>query len=161
MAKQRWTASDIEDQSGRLAIVTGANSGIGFEAARALAAKGAHVIVASRGRQRGEEAVAALLEGSPDSTVELMLLDLANLGSVREFVTAFDKRFDRLDLLLNNAGVMMPLEREETADGFELQLGTNHLGHFALTVPLLPLLVATQGSRVVNVSSSAQNLVDS
>jgi len=123
-----------------------------------LATKGAHVIVASRSKQRGEEAVASLLEAGPDVTVELMLLDLASLGSVREFVTAFTERFDRLDLLLNNAGVMMPREREETADGFELQLGTNHLGHFALTVQLLPLLVATQGSRVVNVSSSAQNL---
>jgi NAD(P)-dependent dehydrogenase (short-subunit alcohol dehydrogenase family) len=158
MAKKRWTSSDIWDQTGRVAIVTGANSGIGFEAAKALATKGAHVIVASRSKQRGEEAVASLLEAGPDVTVELMLLDLASLGSVREFVTAFTERFDRLDLLLNNAGVMMPREREETADGFELQLGTNHLGHFALTVQLLPLLVATQGSRVVNVSSSAQNL---
>ncbi len=158
MAKKRWTSSDIGDQTGRVAIVTGANSGIGFEAAKALATKGAHVIVASRSKQRGEEAVASLREAGPDVTVELMLLDLASLGSVREFVTAFTERFDRLDLLLNNAGVMMPREREETADGFELQLGTNHLGHFALTVQLLPLLVATQGSRVVNVSSSAQNL---
>ncbi len=158
MTKKRWTSSDIGDQTGRVAIVTGANSGIGFEAAKALATKGAHVIVASRSKQRGEEAVASLREAGPDVTIELMLLDLASLGSVREFVTAFTERFDRLDLLLNNAGVMMPREREETADGFELQLGTNHLGHFALTVQLLPLLVATQGSRVVNVSSSAQNL---
>ena len=158
MTRKRWTTADIEDQTGRVAIVTGANSGIGFEAAKALALAGATVVVASRSKTRGDQAVASMLEAAPDATVELMLLDLANLGSVRDFVAAFVDRFDRLDLLVNNAGVMMPREREETADGFELQFGTNHLGHFALTVPLLELLVATEGSRVVNVSSSAQNM---
>lgn len=157
MTKKRWTTGDIEDQTGRVAIVTGANSGIGFEAAKALALKGATVVVASRSRTRGDQAVAAMREAAPNAAVELMLLDLANLGSVRDFVAAFVDRFDRLDLLLNNAGVMMPRQREETADGFELQFGTNHLGHFALTVRLLELLVATEGSRVVTVSSSAQN----
>ncbi len=158
MTKKRWTTTDIEDQTGRVAIVTGANSGIGFEAAKALALKGATVVVASRSKPRGDQAVASILEAAPNAAVELKLLDLANLGSVRDFVAAFVDRFDRLDLLLNNAGVMMPRRREETADGFELQFGTNHLGHFALTVQLLELLVATGGSRVVNVSSSAQNL---
>jgi NAD(P)-dependent dehydrogenase (short-subunit alcohol dehydrogenase family) len=157
MARKRWTTADMEDQTGRVAIVTGANSGIGFEAAKALAIKGATVIVASRSKAKGDQAIAAIREAAPRATVELMLLDLANLDSVREFAAAFKDRYDRLDLLINNAGVMMPPERQETADGFELQLGTNHLGHFALTVPLLERLVATEGSRVVNVSSSAQN----
>ena len=138
MTKQRWNTNDIEDQTGRVAIVTGANSGIGFEAAKALAEKGAHVIVASRNKQRGEDAVAGIAEAAPQATAELMLLDLASLASVKEFVTNFTDRFDRLDLLLNNAGVMMPQQREETEDGFELQFGTNHLGHFALTLQLLP-----------------------
>jgi NAD(P)-dependent dehydrogenase (short-subunit alcohol dehydrogenase family) len=158
MTKQRWNTNDIEDQTGRVAIVTGANSGIGFEAAKALAEKGAHVIVASRNKQRGQQAVANIAKAAPQASVELMLLDLASLASVKEFVTDFTGRFDRLDLLLNNAGVMMPKQREETEDGFELQFGTNHLGHFAFTVQLLPLLVATEGSRVVNVSSNAQDL---
>ena len=101
--------------------------------------------------------MASILQAAPDVTVELMRLDLADLGSVGAFAAAFADRFDRLDLLINNAGVMMPRQREETVDGFELQFGTNHLGHFALTLLLLPLLVGTGGSRVVTVSSSAQN----
>ena len=157
MSKQRWTSSDIADQTGRVAIVTGANSGIGYEAAKALAGKGATVIVASRSKERGTQAVEALLGDHPDAKVELIPLDLASLHSVRNFAEAFLAKYDRLDLLINNAGVMMPTEREETADGFELQIGTNHLGHFALTMHLLPLLTSTEGSRVVNVSSSAQN----
>lgn len=157
MSRQRWNTTDIQDQTGRVAIVTGGNSGIGFEAAKALAKEGATVIVASRSQARGEQAVAAIRQAVPGATVELMLLDLADLGSVSAFADAFTDRFDRLDLLINNAGVMMPPERQETVDGFELQIGTNHLGHFALTLRLLELLVATEGSRVVNVSSSAQN----
>ena len=157
MTKKRWNTEDIADQTGRVAIVTGANSGIGFEAAKALAAKGARVVIGSRNQERGDAAVSAIKGEVPAASVELMLLDLASLESVREFVADFTKRFDRLDLLINNAGVMMPKEREETTDGFELQFGTNHLGHFALTLPLLPLSLATEGSRVVNVSSSAQN----
>ena len=156
-AMKHWTASNIQDQRGRVAIVTGANSGIGFEAAKALALNGATVVAASRSQARGEQAVAAIRELAPGSAVELMPLDLANLVSVREFVAAILNKYDRLDLLINNAGVMMPPKREETIDGFELQFGTNHLGHLALTLPLLELLVATKGARVVNVSSSAQN----
>jgi NAD(P)-dependent dehydrogenase (short-subunit alcohol dehydrogenase family) len=157
MAKKRWTTDYIADQSGRVAIVTGANSGIGFEAAKALAAKGAQVIVASRSAEKGDRAVASIRGETTGVKAELMLLDLASLVSVREFAAAFTARFERLDLLVNNAGVMMPPGREETSDGFELQFGTNHLGHFALTLQLLPLLVKTEGARVVNVSSSAQN----
>jgi len=157
MSKKRWTVESMEDQRGRVAIVTGANSGIGFEAAKALAAKNARVIVASRNAERGGAAVAAIRDGVAGGDVELLLLDLASLASVQRFADEFSQRFDRLDLLINNAGVMMPKRREETADGFELQIGTNHLGHFALTMRLLPLLVRTPGARVVNVSSSAQN----
>lgn len=157
MGKQRWTSKNIGDQSGRVAIVTGANSGIGFEAAKELAVAGATVVVASRSEARGNTAVEQILQAAPNASVELILLDLADLGSVERFSTAFSERHDRLDLLVNNAGVMMPPQRQETADGFELQFGTNHLGHFALTLRLLPLLVKTEGSRVVNVSSSAQN----
>lgn len=157
MAKQRWTNSDIGDQSGRVAIVTGGNSGIGYEAARGLAKAGATVVIASRSEERGAKAVADIREEQANADVELMILDLASLDSVREFATAFEHRFGRLDLLINNAGVMMPAERQETVDGFELQFGTNHLGHFALTLRLMGLLTATPGSRVVNVSSSAQN----
>ena len=157
MAKQRWTTSDIGDQSGRVAIVTGGNSGIGYEAAKGLALAGATVIIASRSEERGAKAVADIREAQANAEVELMLLDLASLDSVRDFATQFEQRFGRLDLLINNAGVMMPTERLETADGFELQFGTNHLGHFALTLRLMGLLTGTPGSRVVNVSSSAQN----
>lgn len=158
MKKKRWTSSEIENQSGRVAIVTGANSGIGFEAAKALAANGATVVVASRNEGRARQAVSEIRGAAPESIVESMPLDLADLASVKRFVAQFLGRFNRLDLLLNNAGVMMPVKREETADGFELQIGTNHFGHFALAVPLLPLLVRTKGSRIVTVSSSAQNL---
>lgn len=157
MGKKRWTSENIGDQTGRVAIVTGANSGIGFESAKALAAHGATVVVASRSEKRGDQAVEAVRTQVPGANVELIRLDLANLDSVRAFVETFRSRYERLDLLINNAGVMMPPAREETADGFELQIGTNHLGHFALTLPLLDLLVAAPGSRIVNVSSTAQN----
>ncbi|MGF1469044.1 MAG: oxidoreductase [Sandaracinaceae bacterium] len=156
MSKRRWTSEDIGDQSGRVAIVTGANSGIGYETAKALAAKGATVIAACRSEERGREAVARLAGEVPDAKVELMLLDLASLASIERFAEGFTSTHDRLDLLINNAGVMMPPTRQETADGFELQMGVNHLGHFALTLRLLELVVRTPGSRVVNVSSSAQ-----
>lgn len=157
MAKKRWTTSDIQPQTGRVAIVTGANSGIGFEAAKALAVAGATVVVACRSIERGQAAQTALREAAPKATIDLLTLDLADLGSVRRFVEAFRERYVRLDLLINNAGVMMPKERIETADGFELQFGTNHLGHFALTMQLLPMLTEAEGSRIVNVASSAQN----
>ena len=157
MAKQRWTADLIPDQSGRIAVVTGGNSGIGYAAARALANAGAEVIIASRSQQRGEYAVASIRAKGIGGPVRFLSLDLASLRSVRQFVAAFQGRYDRLDLLINNAGVMMPRSRQETADGFELQFGTNHLGHFALTLGLSEHLTRTAGSRVVTVSSSAQN----
>jgi NAD(P)-dependent dehydrogenase (short-subunit alcohol dehydrogenase family) len=154
VGKQRWTSEQMRDQSGRVAIVTGANSGIGYEAALALAGKGATVILACRNIQQAETAVATINGGQPPGSAETMQLDLADLASVRAFAETFAVRYQRLDLLINNAGVMMP-PASKTADGFELQFGTNHLGHFVLTALLLDLLRRTPGARVVNVSSIA------
>lgn len=158
MAKARWTTTDMPDQTGRVAIVTGANSGIGYETAKALAARGAEVVVAGRSAERGSTAVASLLREVPGASVRFGLLDLADQTSVRTFTQSFIDSAERLDLLINNAGVMNPPTRQETRDGFEMQMGTNHLGHFTLTLGLLPLLARTPDSRVVNVSSSAQNM---
>jgi len=152
-----WTAKDIPDQSGRVAVVTGANSGIGYEAAKSLAGAGAHVVLACRDPERGHGAEQQLRDAHPDASVELASLDLASLASVRDFAKGSSDRHERLDLLVNNAGVMA-IPRRTTADGFEMQLGTNHLGHFALTGLLLPRLLATPGSRVVNVSSTAHKM---
>jgi NAD(P)-dependent dehydrogenase (short-subunit alcohol dehydrogenase family) len=149
-----WTHDDIPDQSGRTIIVTGANSGIGLEAAKALAGAGAHVVLACRDPRKADAALGALRAGAPRARLDVLPLDLASLASVRDFAKAFADRHLRLDVLVNNAGVMA-IPRRTTADGFEMQLGTNHLGHFALTGLLLPLLLATQGSRVVTVSSTA------
>ncbi|GAA3892202.1 oxidoreductase [Streptomyces sedi] len=145
-----WTAGDIPDLSGRRAVVTGANSGLGYATARELARHGARVVLACRSGQRGGEAQDRLLAEVPGAEVEFRPLDLADLKSVRAFAEELDG--ERLDLLINNAGVMaMPYGR--TADGFETQIGVNHLGHFALTGLLLPKLLAAQGARVVTLSS--------
>src|SRR5690349_16661641 len=125
MSNSNWTANDIPDQTGHVAIVTGANVGLGYESALALARKGAQVIVASRDETKGQSAVNNLKQAIPGAKVEFIRLDLASLSSVRDFATEFKTRYDRLDLLLNNAGVMA-IPRRETADGFEMQLGTNH-----------------------------------
>ncbi|MER6140394.1 oxidoreductase [Streptomyces sparsogenes] len=146
-----WTASDIPDQTGRTAVVTGANSGIGYVTARELARRGAQVVLACRSEARGGEAVARIRAQVPGAEVRFAPLDLADLASVRAFAAEY--RGDRLDLLINNAGVMA-LPHRRTADGFETQFGVNHLGHFALTGLLLPrLLAAGPGARVVSVSS--------
>jgi NAD(P)-dependent dehydrogenase (short-subunit alcohol dehydrogenase family) len=150
----RWTFDDIPDQSGRKVIVTGANSGIGFETAKALAARGAEVVLACRSAPRGQEAVDRILKELPNASVRLEELDLSDLEDVKAFAARFVEGNDRLDLLILNAGVMVPPE-SKTKQGFELQLGVNHLGHFALAGALLPLLQRTQGSRVVVVSSTA------
>ncbi|MFF9772342.1 oxidoreductase [Streptomyces sp. NPDC013978] len=147
-----WNVRDIPDQHGRSAVVTGANSGIGYAAARALARRGAHVVLACRSAERGAAALERMSSEVPDGSVELMRLDLGDLRSVREFAEAYAQTSDRLDLLVNNAGVMA-VARSRTADGFETQFGINHLGHFALTGLLLPALLATPGARVVTVSS--------
>lgn len=145
-----WDAHDIPDQSDRVAVVTGANSGLGYVTARELARKGARVVLACRSEARGAAARDRMVAEVPGGRVELRLLDLGDLGSVREFAAAFP--YDRLDLLVNNAGVMA-LPYGTTADGFETQFGVNHLGHFALTGQLLPALLGTPGARVVTVSS--------
>jgi len=154
----KWNHEQIPDQTGRLAIVTGANSGIGYAAARELAHKGARVILACRSAKRGGEALAKLQAESPSGSVALSLLDLSSLDSVRDFADRFLAANDKLDLLINNAGVMMPPKRAETSDGFELQIGVNHLGHFALTGRLLDVLARTPGARVVSVSSLAHGM---
>ncbi|MBU2663674.1 SDR family oxidoreductase [Actinoplanes bogorensis] len=134
-------------------VVTGANSGTGKEAAKALAAAGADVVLAVRTPAKGEQARAEILAAHPDANVQVRRLDLADLASVREFADGLIADGRPLDLLLNNAGVMFPPVRHETADGFELQFGSNHLGPFALTVRLLPLLLAASSPRVVTMSS--------
>ncbi|ANP54881.1 NAD(P)-dependent dehydrogenase (short-subunit alcohol dehydrogenase family) [Streptomyces griseochromogenes] len=145
-----WTARNIPDQSGRLAVVTGANSGLGYVTARELARKGARVVLACRSEARGRDAGDRITAEVPGAEVEVTRLDLGDLGSVRDFADRLP--YDRLDLLVNNAGVMAP-PYGTTADGFETQFGVNHLGHFALTGLLLPALLATPGARVVTVSS--------
>ena len=147
-----WSERDVPDLSGRVAVVTGANSGIGFETARALAAKGARVILGCRSRARGPEAAHQIREAVPDADVHFITLDLASLASVAMFAKEVGVEVERVDVLVNNAGVMMP-PLDYTRDRFELQLGTNHLGHFALTAHLLPLLRKAPGARVVTVSS--------
>jgi len=155
MSRTHWTAEQIPRQDGRVAVVTGANAGIGFETAKELARKGATVILACRNAGRAEAAVKRLHAELPGETaVQFRELDLGDLESVRSFATPFKEQFKRLDLLIANAGVMMP-PKSKTRDGFELQFGTNHLGHFALIGLLLDPLLATGGARVVVVSSSA------
>ncbi|NGN65174.1 SDR family NAD(P)-dependent oxidoreductase [Streptomyces sp. A7024] len=148
-----WSARDIPDQSGRTAVVTGANSGIGYAAARELARAGARVVLACRSEHRGGEALARLRAEVPGAEAELRPLDLGDLKSVRDFADGLPGSSDgSLDLLINNAGVMA-IPYGETADGFETQIGVNHLGHFALTGLLLPRLTAAERARVVSVSS--------
>ena len=152
-----WTEALIPDQAGRIALITGANSGIGLEAARMLAARGAHVVLACRTRSKAEAARESILAGAASAEVSLVDLDVSSLASVAAAAADVRSRFDRLDLLVNNAGVMAT-PYQCTVDGFELQLATNHLGHTALTAHLLPELLATEGSRVVNISSLAHRM---
>lgn len=151
---EKWTAADMPDQTGRIAVVTGANSGLGLVAARELARAGADVVLACRDTEKGEAALASIHGEVPGATVAMEGLDLASLDSVRAFAVRFAGERDGLDLLINNAGVMAP-PRRETADGFELQLGTNHLGHFALTGLLLGEMQGREDARVVTTSSTA------
>ena len=147
-----WTLENMPAQNGRVAIVTGANSGIGYETARALAHKGATTILACRSPQKGQAAADKILRESPNGEAVFMPLDLSDLASVRQFAADFIARYHRLDLLINNAGVMVP-PYSQTADGFELQFGVNHLGHFALTGLLLDHILQAPNGRIVNVSS--------
>ncbi|PYE39994.1 NAD(P)-dependent dehydrogenase (short-subunit alcohol dehydrogenase family) [Rhizobium sp. PP-F2F-G20b] len=150
----KWDATDIPDQRGRSAVVTG-TGGLGLETALMLAQAGCDVTIAGRNPERGAEAVARVQRAAPDAFVRFEVLDLADLSSVSSFAQRMKDEGERLDLLVNNAGIMVPPTRQETRDGFEMQLGTNYLGHFALTAHLMPLLSKGTGARVVTVSSVA------
>jgi NAD(P)-dependent dehydrogenase (short-subunit alcohol dehydrogenase family) len=154
-----WTEADIPDQTGRVAVVTGANGGLGFETTRALAAKGATVVMAARNLDKAKEAERSILEDSPDAKLDVRSFDLASLASIQEFSDGVLADYDTIDLLVNNAGVMGTAQME-TADGFELQFGTNHLGHFALTAQLMPALLRAPMGRVVSVTSTARYFRD-
>jgi NAD(P)-dependent dehydrogenase (short-subunit alcohol dehydrogenase family) len=148
----KWTTEDIPDQSGRVAVITGANTGLGYETALALADHGAHVVLAVRNLDKGKDAAARITSRSPQADVAVHELDLTSLASVRAAAEQLRSAYDRIDLLINNAGVMWT-PKSSTSDGFELQFGTNHLGHFAFTGLLLDRLLPVAGSRVVTVSS--------
>src|SRR5271154_2353734 len=161
---EKWKAADIPSLTGKRVLITGANSGIGYHAALKLARKGAHVMLASRDRQRGEAALARLDADAPSAHTELVIFDLASLASVRSFAENELAKHRPIHILINNAGVMAPPRRLETADGFELQFGTNVLGHFALTALLMPALeradtepsaVSTRRPRAVTIASIA------
>jgi NAD(P)-dependent dehydrogenase (short-subunit alcohol dehydrogenase family) len=152
-----WTDKDVPDQSGRVAIVTGSNTGLGYDNARVLAARGATVVMAVRDTAKGDAAADRIRELTPGAVVVVHKLDLGSLASVRTAGAELAAAYPRIDLLINNAGVMYP-PKQTTVDGFELQFGTNHLGHFALTGLLLNNLLSVDGSRVVVVSSIAHNL---
>ncbi len=148
----KWKASDIPDLKGKIALVTGANSGLGYYTCLELARKGAHVVLAARNKDKGIAALEKIKSEIPTADLQFMKLDLANIESIKHFADAFIEEYDKLDILINNAGVMaIPLLR--TTQGFEMQFGTNHLGHFALTSLMLPFIEKTPGARIVNVSS--------
>ena len=150
--RKKWTTDDIPNPTGKVAVVTGGNSGIGFGAVKEFARHGAETVLACRSPERGQAALDALQAEIPGAKAELMPLDLESLASIERFAAEFTERHSRLDVLANNAGIMV-VPYGKTEDGFERQVGTNHLGHFALTGRLLELLLATPGARVVNVSS--------
>ena len=152
-----WTETDVPDESGRVAIVTGSNTGLGYDTARVLAARGAKVVMAVRDTAKGEAAAARIRGITPRADVTVHKLDLGSLDSVRTASAELAAAYPRIDLLINNAGVMYP-PKQSTADGFELQFGTNHLGHFALTGLLLKNLLSVDGSRVVAVASIAHKI---
>lgn len=150
-----WTAASIPHRTEGLAVITGSTEGVGFEDALALSSAGWNVIIMGRNLRKGAEAIAKLRQINPKATVYFEQIDLANLSSINEFASKLNAKGQAINLLINNAGVMTPPKRLETADGFELQFGTNHIGHFALTASLLPLLRKATDARVVTVSSVA------
>ena len=153
----KWSFENIPSQDGRVAVVTGANSGIGFHTARGLSFRGAHVVMACRDTEKGERARKLILDEFSGAQPEVRPLDLGDLSSVRAFAEKITADLTRLDLLVNNAG-LMAIPYHQTVNGFEMQFGVNHLGHFALTALLWPLISSTPGARVVNVSSSAHHI---
>ena len=152
-----WNAADIPGQHGRTAVVTGANGGLGLETARQLAAKGAHVVMAVRNQEKAEAALRDIRTSAPDASLELVALDLASQASVRAAAEQITARHKNIDLLINNAGVM-GIPETRTADGFEMQFGVDHLGHWTLTALLLPALLRTSGARIVTVTSTAHHM---
>jgi len=152
-----WTAADIPDLTGRVAVVTGANGGLGLETARALAGAGAHVVMAARNQEKAARALADIRGGLPDASLEVVELDLSSQASVREAAEQILAGHEQVDILVNNAGVMGIPERS-TADGFEMQFGTNHLGHYALTALLMPALLRAPAARIVTVTSTAHHM---
>ncbi|MCV7087257.1 SDR family NAD(P)-dependent oxidoreductase [Mycolicibacter hiberniae] len=156
--RDRWTTADLPDQTGRVAVITGSNTGIGYYTAAELAGHGARVVLAVRDLAKGDAAAQRIRETSPQAAVEVQQLDLSSLASVRDAAEALSAAHPRIDLLINNAGVMYT-PKQHTADGFELQFGTNHLGHFALTGLLLPRMLRVRQSRVVTVSSMAHRIM--
>lgn len=152
-----WSIEDVPDQAGKTFVITGSNSGIGYEAAAVLARKGAEVILGCRSAEKGEAAIASIRKAHPAANVKLMSLDLASLASIRAFAKRFASEHGRLDALINNAG-LMAIPYAKTADGFEMQLGTNHLGHFALTGLLFGRLLESAPARVINLSSQAHRM---
>lgn len=150
-----FSLADVPDQSGKLAVVTGATGGLGYETARMLASAGARVILVGRNAAKGAAALARIRAIQPGADIDFELADLGNIASIAKFSDRLLAAGRPIDLLVNNAGVMAPPKRQQTSDGFELQFGTNHLGHFALTGQLLPLLIAARAPRVVTVSSTA------
>ncbi len=151
-----WSLENLTTQDGRTVVITGGNSGIGYEAAKALSSKGARVILACRDAAKARDAADQITAGNDAANVEVVVLDLASLKSIRACADELRARYERVDVLINNAGVMA-IPRRDTEDGFEMQLGTNHLGHFALTALLFPLLREATGARVVTVSSLAHH----
>jgi NAD(P)-dependent dehydrogenase (short-subunit alcohol dehydrogenase family) len=154
---RKWSEGDVPDQSGRVVVVTGANTGIGYQTAAVLAHRGAHVVLAVRNLEKGNAALSRIVAAGPRADVTLQALDLSSLDSVRSAADALRTAYPRIDLLINNAGVML-MPKQVTKDGFELQFGTNHLGHFALTGLVLDHLLPVRGSRVVTVSSMGHRL---
>ncbi len=151
-----WTAADIPDQTGRVAVVTGANGGLGLESARALAAAGAHVVMAARNQQKAAEALAAIRGGDQHASLEVVPLDLGSQAAVREAAAQIVAGHERIDILVNNAGVM-GIPEGRTVDGFETQFGVDHLGHYALTALLMPALLRADAARIVTVTSTAHH----
>lgn len=157
MTKAVWTTANIGDQSGKVVIVTGSNSGIGKETVKELASRGAKVIMAVRNLEKGRKAMTDIKQSAPNADIEVRQLDLSDLASIRKFTASINNDYNQLDTLINNAGIMM-CPQVSTADGFDIQIGTNHFGHFALTGLLMPLLRKTANSQLVVLSSIAHKL---